>query len=73
MKKRYTGAQIAFALRQALTGTPVADIVRKMGVSAQTFYRWDKQYADMGVSEVHRLKEIEEEDRTGRRLVCENT
>ena len=61
MKKRYTEAQIAFALRQAATGTPVADIVRKMGISDQTFYRWKKQFADMVVSGIHRLKELEEE------------
>jgi putative transposase len=37
MKKPYAEAQITFALRQAATGTPVADIVRKMGISDQTF------------------------------------
>ncbi len=52
MKKRYTEGQIAFALRQAASGTPVAEITRKMGVSEQTFYRWKKQFADMGVSEI---------------------
>jgi putative transposase len=58
MKKRYTEAQIAFALRQAASGTPVVEIVRKMGISEQTFYRWKKQFADMGVSEIHRLKRL---------------
>lgn len=42
MKKRYTEQQIAFALRQAATGTPIAEITRKMGVSEATFYRWKK-------------------------------
>ena len=73
MKKRYTEAQIAFALRQAATGTPVADIVRKMGISDQTFYRWKKQFADMGVSEIHRLKELEDENRRLKRLVADLT
>ena len=46
MKKgRYTEEQIAYALRQVELGTPVAEVVRKMGVSEQTFYRWKKQYA----------------------------
>ena len=40
---RYTEEQIAYALRQAELGTPVAEVVRKMGVSEQTFYRWKKQ------------------------------
>jgi len=73
MKKRYSEAQIAFALRQAVSGTPVTEIVRKMGVSDQTFYRWKKQYADTGVTETHRLKELEEENRRLKRLVADLT
>jgi len=38
-KSRYTEEQIAYALRQAELGTPVAEVVRKMGVSEQTFYQ----------------------------------
>ena len=41
-KSRYTEEQIAFALKQAETGTPVAEVIRRMGVSEQTFYRWKK-------------------------------
>ena len=47
MKKRFTEAQIAFALRQAAGGTAVAEIIRRMGITEQTFYRWKKQYAHM--------------------------
>lgn len=43
-KSRYTEEQIAFALKQAETGTPVAEVIRRMGVSEQTFYRWKKVY-----------------------------
>ena len=71
MKKRYTEAKIAFVLRQAASWTMVSDIVRKMGVSDQTFYRWKKQYADMGVSEIHRLRELEDENRRLKRLVAD--
>ena len=39
MKKRFTQKQIAFALRQAESGTPVAEVVRRMGISEPTFYR----------------------------------
>jgi putative transposase len=63
MKKRFTEAQIAFALRQAVNGTPVAEIIRKMGISEQTFYRWKKQYAGMGIPEIHQFRQLEEEDR----------
>ncbi|MGI4880928.1 MAG: transposase [Janthinobacterium lividum] len=41
-KSRYTEEQISYALRQAETGTPVAEVIRRMGVSEQTFYRWKK-------------------------------
>ena len=49
-KKQYTEEQIAFALRQAESGTPVAEIIRRLGVSEQTFYRWKKQFAGLSVS-----------------------
>lgn len=62
-RKRYTEEQIAFALRQAESGTPVSEIVRKMGVAEQTFYRWKKKYAGLGVAEVRRLKQLEEENK----------
>lgn len=70
-RSRYTEEQIAFALRQAETGTPVAEVVRKMGVSEQTFYRWKKQYAGMGVGEIRRLKQLEEENRKLKQLVAD--
>jgi putative transposase len=55
-KKRFTDEQIAFALRQAESGTTVGEICRKMGVAEATFYRWKKVYAGMGVSEIRQLK-----------------
>lgn len=42
-KTKYTEEQIAFALKQAETGTPVQEVTRKMGVSEQTFYNWKKK------------------------------
>lgn len=69
--KRYTEAQIAFALRQAESGTPVAEITRKMGIAEQTFYRWKKKFAGMGVAEVRRLKQLEEENRKLKQLVAD--
>ena len=61
-KKRFSEEQIAFALRQAECGTSVGEICRKMGVADATFYRWKKVYAGMGVSEIRRLKQLEEEN-----------
>ena len=70
-KKRFTNEQIAFALRQAENGTLVAEICRKMGVAEATFYRWKKVYAGMGVSEIRRLKQLEEENAKLKRLVAD--
>ena len=50
-KSRYTEEQIAYALRQAETGTPVAEVIRRMGVSEQTFRRWKKVYGGLGVGD----------------------
>ena len=73
MKKRFTEPQIAFALRQADSGTPVSEICRKMNVSEPTFYRWKKQFAGMGVSEIRHLKQLEDENRRLKRLVADLT
>ena len=70
-KSRYSPEQVAFALRQAEGGTPVSEICRKMGVSEQTYYRWKKQYAGMGVAEVRRLRVLEEENDKLRLLVAD--
>jgi len=48
-KSKYTEEQIAFALRQAETGTPVTEIIRKMGITDQTFYNWKRKYGGLGV------------------------
>ena len=70
-KTRFTEPQIAFALRQAEQGVPVEEITRKLGVSEATFYRWKKKYAGMGIAELRRLKQLEEENRKLKRLVAD--
>ena len=70
-KSRFTEPQIAFALRQAEQGTPIEEITRKLGVSEATFYRWKKRFAGMGVAELRRLKQLEEENRKLKRLVAD--
>ena len=52
MEKRFTEAQIAFALRQADGGTPIGEIIRKLGIAEVTLYRWKKKYAGLGVAEM---------------------
>ena len=70
-RTRYSEEQIAFALRQVESGTSVAELTRKMGVSEQTFYRWKKKYAGLGVAELRRLKQLEEENRKLKQLVAD--
>ena len=70
-KSEFTEEQIAFALRQAEAGTPVEEICRKLGITQATFYRWKKKFAGMGVSEVRRLKQLEEENRKLKQLVAD--
>jgi putative transposase len=72
-KTRYTEEQIAFALRQAESGTPVAEVIRKMGITEPTFYRWKKQFAGMGVTEIRRLKQLEDENTRLKKLVADLT
>lgn len=72
-KKRFTEEQIAFALRQAEGGTPVKEVIRKMGITEQTFYRWKKIYAGMGVAEVRSLKQLEDENKRLKQLVADLT
>ena len=72
-KSRFTEAQITYALRLAEGGTPVADVCRQIGISDATFYTWKKKYADLGISEVRRLKMLEDENARLRRIVADLT
>jgi len=70
-KSSFTDEQIAFALKQAETGIPFADIIRKMEISEQTFYRWKKKYAGLLPSELKRLRQLEDENKRLKQMVAE--
>jgi putative transposase len=70
-KARFTEEQISFAVRQAESGTPVVEVCRKIGVSEQTFYRWKRKYVGMGVAELRRIRQLEEENRKLKRIVAD--
>lgn len=70
-KTRYTEEQIAFALKQAETGTRVEEVCRKMGISEATFYNWKKKFGGMGVTKLRRLRQLEEENQRLKRLVAD--
>ena len=72
-RKSFTEEQIGFALRQAEGGTQVAEICRKLGIAEATFYRWKQRYAGLGVSEIRRLKQLEEENRRLKQVVADLT
>ena len=70
-RKRYSDEQIVYALRQAEGGVKVVEICRKLGVTEQTFYRWRKKYAGVGISELRELRQLREENRKLKHLVAD--
>lgn len=72
-KSRFTEEQIAYALRLAEGGAPVVDVCRQIGISEATFYTWRKKYAELGVSELRKLRMLEDENARLRRIVADLT
>ena len=72
-KSQFTEQQIAFALQQAESGTAVAEICRKLGISEQTFYRWKKRYGGLMPSEVREMRQLKEENGRLKRIVADLT
>lgn len=70
-KSRFTEGQIVMALRQAESGTPVAEICRKLGITETTFYRWKKKFGGLGVPELRELKQLRDENRRLKGLVAD--
>jgi putative transposase len=70
-KSRFTDEQIVSILKQADAGEPINKLVRRHGISEQTFYRWKKKYGGMQVNEAKRLKRLEEENRRLKKLVAD--
>jgi len=68
---KFSQEQIAFALKQADTGTPVKEVIRKLGITEQTFYRWKKKYGGMLPSDLRKLRQLEEENRQLKKLVAD--
>ena len=72
-KSKFTEEQIAFALRQAESGTPVADVCRQMGVSEASFYVWKKKYGKLGLTEIRELRQLRDENARLKRVVADLT
>lgn len=69
-KSKFTESQIAGILKEAEAGMAVAEVARKHGISAATFYAWRSKYGGMGVSDMQRLRELEQENARLKRLVA---
>ena len=70
-KSRFTAEQIVAILQEVAAGTPGRQVARKHGVTETTLYRWKRVYGGMRVDEAKRLRQLEEENRTLKRIVAE--
>jgi putative transposase len=70
-RKKFSVEQIVSILKQSNLGLPVADLVRQVGISEQTFYRWKRQYAGLESDQVREFKQLAEENGRLKRLVAE--
>jgi len=69
--KRYTEEQIIAVLREGEAGAKITDLCRKYGISDATYYNYKAKYAGLTVSELKRLKAMEEENRRLKQIVAE--
>jgi putative transposase len=69
--KRFSVEQIVAVLKEAEAGMPVAELIRRIGISEQTFYRWKKQYAGLDSDQARQLKQLQEENERLKKLVAE--
>lgn len=72
-KSRFNEEQIIAMLKESEAGVATAELCRKQGITAQTFYRWKAKYGGLSVSEARRLKQLEEENRRLKHLVADLT
>lgn len=70
-RKRFSVEQMVGVLKQAEVGVPVAELIRKVGISEQTFYRWKKHYVGLEVDQVREMKQLQEENTRLKQLVAE--
>ena len=65
--------QIVAVLKQAEVGVSVTELIRKVGISERTYYRWNKQYTGLEVDQVRQLKQLQEENARLKRLAADLT
>jgi putative transposase len=72
-KSRFSEEQIIGILKRVEVGQPVADVWRELGISDATYYRWKAQYGGLEVSQLRRLRQLEEENRQRKQVVTDLT
>ncbi len=70
-RKRYTEEQIIGVLNEAEAGAKTSELCRQHGVSEATFYKWKAKYAGLTVSELKRLRSLEDENRRLKEMVAQ--
>jgi len=70
-KSRFTEAQIVGILKQSEAGTQTKELCRQHGVSPQTFYKWKSKFGGMEVSDVAKMRALEDENRRLKRIVAD--
>jgi putative transposase len=72
-RKRFSEEQITACLNQAEAGVPIKELCRQQGFTEQTFYRWKRQFAGMGIAELRELKDLRDQCKRLKRLVADLT
>jgi putative transposase len=70
-RSRFTETQIVAILNEAEAGVPVTEVCRKHNISSPTYYKWKAKYGGLGVSELKRLKELEQENAKLKRMYAD--
>lgn len=72
-RKRFSVEQIVAVVKQAEMGISIPELIRQVGISEQTFYRWKKRYTGLEVDQVRQLKQLQEENVRLKRVVADLT
>jgi len=72
-RKRVNEERVIYALKRLESGAKGGEVCRELGISEQTLYSWKRKYKGMGVGELRRLKQLEEENRRLKGLVADLT
>jgi len=70
-KSRYKEEQIIAVLKEVDAGAKVQDVIRRLGVTEQTYYRWKAKFGGMEVSDAKKLKALEDENRRLKQMVAD--